>query len=31
MTKTIKTKQPIDRILGFYQYKLVASGYIKVS
>jgi len=31
MAKVIKTKQPLARILGFYQKKLVASKYVKVS
>jgi hypothetical protein len=31
MAKVIKTKQPLARVLGFYQKKLVASKYVKVS
>ena len=31
MTPIIETRQPIERILGFYQSRLVSGGYIKIA
>lgn len=30
MAKVVVTRQPIERIFGFYQSRLIAGGYIKV-
>ena len=30
MTKVVVTRQPIERILGFYQPRLISSGFLKI-
>ena len=31
MTKVVETRQPIERILGFYQSRLVSGNYIRIT